>query len=45
MASERQTTRRGTIFMNYLLEIPRSHAKMRLKSTPQKLNLSMAKAI
>ena len=30
---------------NYLLEMPRSHAKMRLKSAPQKLNFIMAKAI
>ena len=30
---------------NYLLEIPISHAKMRLKSAPQKLNFVMAKAI
>ena len=26
---------------NYLLEMPRSHAKMRLKSAPQKLNFLM----
>ena len=30
---------------NYLLEISRFHAKMRLKSAPQKLNILMAKAI
>ena len=30
---------------NYLLEMPRSHAKMRLKSTPKKLNFVTAKAI
>ena len=30
---------------NYLLEMPRSHAKMRLKSEPQKLNFVMTKAI
>ena len=30
---------------NYLLEMPRSHAKMCFKSAPQKLNLVMAKAI
>ena len=30
---------------NYLLEMPYSYAKMRLKSAPQKLNLIMAKAI
>ena len=32
-------------FENYLLEMPPSHAKMRLKSAPQKLNFVMAKAI
>ena len=31
--------------MNYLLEIPRSHAKMCSKSPPQKLNFLMAKDI
>ena len=30
---------------NYLLEMSRSHAKMRLKSAPQKLNFVMTKAI
>ena len=30
---------------NYLLEMPRSHAKIRLKSAPQKLNFLMAKDI
>ena len=30
---------------NYLLEMSRFHAKMRLKSAPQKLNFLMAKAI
>ena len=30
---------------NYLLEIPRFHAKIRLKSAPQKLNFLMAKAV
>ena len=30
---------------NYLLKMPRFHAKMRLKSSPQKLNFLMAKAI
>ena len=30
---------------NYILELPRSHAKRRLKSAPQKLNFLMAKAI
>ena len=30
---------------NYLLEMPSSHAKIRLKSAPQKLNFLMAKDI
>ena len=30
---------------NYLLEIPRSHARIRLKNAPKKLNFVMAKAI
>ena len=30
---------------NYLLEMPRFHAKLRFKSAPQKLNFLMAKAI
>ena len=30
---------------NYVLEMPRSHAKMRLKSAPQKLSFLMAKDI
>ena len=30
---------------NFLLEMPFSHTKMRLKSAPQKLNFLMAKAI
>ena len=30
---------------NNLLELPRSHAKMRLKSASQKLNFEMTKAI
>ena len=30
---------------SYLLEMPHSHARMRLKSAPQKLNFSMAKDI
>ena len=30
---------------NYLLKMPCSHAKMCLKSSPQKLNVTMAKAI
>ena len=30
---------------NYVLEMPRFHAEMRLKSPPQKLNFLMVKAI
>ena len=30
---------------NYLLEMPLSHAKMLLKSEPQKLNFGMTKVI
>ena len=30
---------------NYLLEMPRFHAKMRLKSGPQKLQFLISKAI
>ena len=30
---------------NYVLEMPRFHAEMHLKSPPQKLNFLMAKAI
>ena len=33
------------ILENYLLEMPRSYAKMRLKNAPEKLNFVMAKAI
>ena len=37
-------TRRGTILVkNPVLEVPLSHAKMRLKSAPQKANFWMAK--
>ena len=44
MASERQ--REEQIHAkNYLLEMSCFHAKMRLKSAPQKLNFLMAKAI
>ena len=32
-------------YQKYLLKMPRSHAKMRLKSAPQKLDFVMAKAI
>ena len=45
MASERLQGEEQFHSKNYLLEMPRSHAKMRLKSAPQKLNFLMAKAI
>ena len=45
MANERLKGKEKFHSKNYLLEIPRSHAKMRLKSAPQKLKFVMAKAI
>ena len=45
MASERLQREEQFHTKNYLLEMSRFHAKMRLKSAPQKLNLLMAKAI
>ena len=45
MASERLQGDEQFHSKNYLLEMPRSHAKMRLKSAPQKLNFFMAKAV
>ena len=45
MASEKLHGEKQFHFKNYLLEMPRSHAKMSLKSAPQKLNFSMAKDI
>ena len=45
MASERLQGEEQFHSMNYLLEMPRSHAKIRLKSAPQKLNFLMAKAV
>ena len=45
MASERLQGDEQLHSKNYLLEMPRSHAKMRLKSAPQKLNILMAKDI
>ena len=45
MASERLQREQQFHSRYYLLEIPRFHAKMRLKSAPQKLNYLMAKAI
>ena len=45
MASERLQVDEQLHSKNYLLEMPHSHARMRLKSAPQKLNFSMAKDI
>ena len=45
MASERLQGEEQFHTKNYLLEISRFYAKMRLKSAPQKLNFLMAKAI
>ena len=45
MANERLQGEEQYHSENYLLEIPRSHAKVRLKSAPQKLKFAMAKAI
>ena len=45
MAGERLQGEEQFHSMNYLLEIPRSHAKMCSKSPPQKLNFLMAKDI
>ena len=38
MANERLQGEEQFSSRNYRLEMPRSHAKMRLKSAPQKLN-------
>ena len=45
MVSERLQREEQFHSKNYLLEMPRFHAKMRLKSAPQKLNFLMEKAI
>ena len=45
MASERLQGEEQLHSKNYLLEMSRFHAKMRLKSAPQKINSLMAKAI
>ena len=45
MASERLQGKKRFHSKNQLLEISRFHAKMRLKSAPQKLNFLMKKAI
>ena len=44
MASERLQVEEQLHFKNYLSEMSRFHAKMRLKSAPQKLNFLMEKA-
>ena len=45
MASERLQREQQFHSRYYLLEMPRFHAKMRLKSAPQKLNFLMEKAM
>ena len=45
MVSERLQGEQQFHSRNCLLEMPRFHAKTRLKSAPQKLNFLMAKAI
>ena len=45
MANERLQGEEQFHSMNYLLEMYRFHAKMRLKNSPQKLNFVIAKAI
>ena len=45
MASERLQGEEKCHSKNYLVEVPRFYAKMRLKSQPKKLNFLMAKAI
>ena len=45
MESERLQGEEQFHSKNYTLEMSRSHAKMRFKSAPRKLNFLMAKAI
>ena len=45
MASERLQGDEQFHYKSYLLEMPCSHAKMRLKNAPQKLKFLMTKAI
>ena len=45
MANERLQGEEQLHLQNYFLEMPCSHAKMRLKPAPQKLNFAMAKAL
>ena len=44
IANERLQGEEQFYSKNYLLEMPRFHAKIRLKSEPQKLNFVMTKA-
>ena len=45
MANKRLQGENQFYSKNYLLEMPRFHVKMHLKSTPQKINFLMAKTI
>ena len=45
MASEKLQGEEQFHSKNYLLEMPRFHAKMRLKSAPQKVNFLVEKAM
>ena len=45
MANERLQGEEQFRSKSYLLEMPPSHAKIRLESAPEKLNFEMAKAI
>ena len=45
MSNERQQGEELFYSKNHVLEVPPSHAKMRLKNAPQKLNFLMAKGI
>ena len=45
MANERLQGEKQYHSKNHLLEVPRSHPKMCLKSAPQKLNFAVTKAI
>ena len=45
MSNERRQREELFQSKNHVLEMPPSHAKTRLKSAPQKLNILMAKAI
>ena len=45
MPNERLPSEEQFHFKNYLLEMPSSHAKMHLKSAPQKTSFEIAKAV